>query len=401
MARTISRKSMTLVTLMVVLSLVLAACGAQATPTAVPTTAPTKAPVSQPTTPPTGEPIKVALIAPQSGTNAILGEWEKKSISIAFDEQNAAGGVCGRPLELLIEDDEADPTKSVSLVQKVITQDGVVAAFATTNSTPTLADVPIFAEYKVPHLTGALNADITRMGSAYVFRNTPAGPAYEKTIVDFLISKGFTKFAIVSDTSAYGKGEAQYQQDALEAQGIEPLAVEWYGIEDKDFTGQLTKILAADPEVLLFGGSEVASGLIAKQARQLGFTGQFGGGAAIGTTKFIEVAEDAAEGTFYATPYPSNDLNELTRAFAAKYEARWGEPPENHGAKGYDQATLLIYALEQACPNITPQAIADQLHAVCGFQGLQGEFCYDEAGEGLHETYIGLIKDGELTPYTE
>jgi len=392
------------ITLLTIVAVMLGACG-QATPTkapaqptaapAQPTAAPAQ-PTAAPTTPP--EPIKIGWIAPKTGTNAILGEWDERGILLAFEAKNAAGGIHGRMLQLIQEDDEADPTKAVALAQKLITQDKVVAAFACTNSTTTLAVVPVFMEYKIPHLTSALNAAITQKGSKYVFRDCPAGPAYEKSIVDFMVGKGFKKFAIISDTSAYGKGEAEYQTNALKAHGLEPLAVEWYGIEDKDFTGQLTKILQTNPEVILFGGSEVASGLIAKQARQLGFTGQFAGGAAIGTTKFVEVAGDAAEGTYYSNPYISNDLNDLTRDFAARYKARWGDEPESHGAKAYDGATVLIMALEKAYPDITPERITEELHKICGVQGLQGTICYDENGEGLHEVGIGVVKDGKLTP---
>ena len=162
-------------------------------------------------------------------------------------------------------------------------------------------------------------------GSAYIFRSCPAGTAYEIPLVDFLVkTKGFKKFAIITDTSAYGKGEADYQTAELKVLGLEPLTRESYGIDDKDFTGQLTKILQTQPEVLLFGGSEIASGLIAKQARQLGFKGQMAGGPAIGTPKFIETAgADIAEGVFFTGAYPTNDLNDMTRAFAKRYAARW------------------------------------------------------------------------------
>ncbi len=394
-----------LIALLSIVAVLLGAC-AKATPTptptkpaAQPTTAPTAPPAqatAAPTQPP--EPIKIGWIAPKTGTNAILGEWDERGVLLAFEAKNAAGGIHGRPLVLIQEDDEADPTKAVALAQKLITQDKVVAAFACTNSTTTLAVVDIFKEYKIPHLTSALNATITQKGSKYVFRDCPAGPAYEKSIVDFMVGKGFKKFAIISDTSAYGKGEAEYQTNALKAHGLEPLAVEWYGIEDKDFTGQLTKILQTNPEVILFGGSEVASGLIAKQARQLGFTGQFAGGAAIGTTKFVEVAGEAAEGVYYSNPYITNDLNDMTRDFAARYKARWGDEPESHGAKAYDGATVLIMALEKAYPDITPERITEELHKICGVQGLQGEICYDENGEGLHNVGIGVVKGGKLTP---
>src|SRR5512143_649977 len=157
------------------------ACGTPqpaAAPTAAPKSAATTAP--QPAKP--AEPIKIAIIGAMSGTNAVLGDWMKKGVTLAVEEKNAAGGIKGRPIQIVIYDDEADPTKSVNLAQKVATDDKVVAAWATTNSSSALADIPIFAQYKIVQITNGTNLDITNKGSAYVFRACPAGPAYENPL---------------------------------------------------------------------------------------------------------------------------------------------------------------------------------------------------------------------------
>ena len=379
------RRRFITMSIVLVLCLVVSACAPkQATPTPKP------------------EPIKIAIIGAMSGTNAVLGDWMKKGVTLAVTEKNKAGGICGRQIEIVIYDDEADPTKSVNLATKVCTEDKVVAAWATTNSTSALADIPIFQQYKVVQLTNGTNVQITGKGSAYVFRSCPAGTAYEIPLVDFLVGKGYKKFALITDTSAYGKGEADYQTAQLKVHGLEPLTRENYGIDDKDFTGQLTKILQTNPEVLLFGGSEIASGLIAKQARQLGFKGQIAGGPAIGTPKFIETAgNDAAEGVFFTGAYPTNDLNDMTRAFAKRYADRWnGEQAEIHGANTYDGTQMLMMAMEKACPNITGETIAAEFHKICGYKGLQGEFCVTPEGETLTKTLLGIITGGKLTVYT-
>jgi len=390
----------TVLFILVALGLLLGAC---ASPTQAPATS--SAPSSaQPTAAPkaSGEPIKFALIGPLTGVNAVLGEWQRKGWTLVFDGVNAAGGVKGRPIAYQLEDDEADPTKAVNLAQKVITQDKVLAAHACPNSTPTLAVVPIFAQYKVPHFTAALNVDITNKGSKYVFRTAPAGPAYENTLVDFLVAqKGLKKMAIISDTSAFGKGEGDYQEAALARNGgLKATIRETYGIEDKDFTGQLTKIMQTNPEVLLIAGSEVAGGLIAKQARQFGFKGTIAGGTAIGTPKFAETAGDAAEDVIFASPYITPDVSDVAKTWAAKYKARWGEELESHGAQAIDGANLFVMALNNAYPNITSESIAVELHKIKGYQGIQGVFNVDEKGEMLTKTTIGIIKGGKLTPYT-
>ena len=318
--------------------------------------------------------IKIAIIGAFSGTNAVLGDWMKKGVTLAIEQKNAAGGINGCLVELIIYDDEADPTKSVGLAQKVASSDNVTAAWATTNSSTALADLPIFQQYKIPQLTNGTNVTITQQGSPFVFRANPAGPAFEDPIVDYLVAQGNTKFAIIGDTSAFGKGETTYQTAALQRHSLTPLATEEYGIDDKDFTGQLTKIIGTQPEVLLLAASEVAGGLIAKQARQLGFEGTIAGGVALGSPKFIETAGEAAEGVYFTTAYPGNDANEQTRTFAEAYKARWGEDPELHGANTYDGTNMLLIAMENADP-LTPENVAAELHKVCGYQGLQGEMC--------------------------
>jgi branched-chain amino acid transport system substrate-binding protein len=390
---------------LLVLGLLLSACAPQATPTQAPATqapatqpAATEAPAAPTETamPACTQAIKIAIIGAQSGTNAVLGDWMKKGVTLAVEQKNAAGGIQGCPVELIIYDDEADPTKSVGLAQKVATQDNVMAAWATTNSSSALADIPIFQQYKIPQLTNGTNVTITQQGSPFIFRANPAGPAYEDPLVDYLVNDGKTKFAIIGDNSAYGKGEATYQTAALQRNNLEPLATEEFGIDDKDFTGQLTKIMQTQPEVLLLAASEVAGGLVAKQARQLGFEGIIAGGSAMGTPKFIETAAEAAEGVYFTSPYPGNDANDQTRAFAAAYEARWGDAPEVHGANTYDGTNMLLMAMENADP-LTPENVAAEMHKICGYAGLQGEFCYDETGEGIKLTNLGIIKDGQLT----
>ncbi|HEX9115182.1 MAG TPA: ABC transporter substrate-binding protein [Anaerolineae bacterium] len=393
-----SKRMAGLLALMVIAS-ILMSCTPAATPTAAPA-APAASSGQQPaaqSAKPTGDPIKVALIGPQSGTNAVLGEWTKKAVTLAIEEKNAAGGIKGRPIQLVVYDDEADPTKSVNLAQKVATEDKVLAAFATQNSSTTLADVPIFAQYKIPHITDGINPDITKKGSAYIFRNCPVTSYYNDSLIDAMVKKGFKKPVMIADNAAYGKGEGDAMEAALKRNNVQSLGRETHGIDDKDFTGQLTKLLQKSPDILLIGSSEIAAGLIAKQARQLGFKGQIAGGAAVGTPKFIETAgNDVAEGVYFANPYPNNDINDTTKAFAKKYAARWnGDVAESHVAKAYDGAQMLFMAMEKANP-LTGENIAAEMHKICGYKGLQGEFCFDATGEGLKSVTLGVIKGGKM-----
>ncbi len=396
---------------LLVVALAVSACAPAATPVPAPVNTeppakveapvePTAAPavVEAPTAAPVTceKPLNLAIIGAMTGTSASLGEWMVRGVTLAVEEKNAAGGIKGCPINIKVFDDTGDPTTSVSVAQKVIAEEDVIAAWATTNSSCVLADLPLFQEAKIPQFTFGTNVAITAQGSPYIFRSCPAGPAFEKPIIEYLTGQGYTKFAIIGDNTAYGKGEAEYQTAALKEKGLEPLAYEQHGADDKDFSGQLTKIININPEVLLISSSEVAAGLIAKQARQLGFTGIMAGGQPIGTPKFLETAgAEFAEGIIFASGYPGNDYNDQTRKFAKAYFDRWGAEAETHGANVYDLMQVVFIAMEKADP-LTPENVAAEMHKVCNLQGLQGNICVEENGETLTKTMMGKwLADGK------
>lgn len=163
--------------ILAVLGLLVASC---APATAVPATvapateapteaAATEAPATEAPQPACDQPLKIAIIGSMSGTTASLGEYMTNGVTLAVEQKNAEGGIQGCQIELIIYDDEADPTKSTGLAQKVATEDNVIAAWATTNSSTALSDLPIFEQYKIPQMTNGTNVDITKQGSAYIF----------------------------------------------------------------------------------------------------------------------------------------------------------------------------------------------------------------------------------------
>ncbi|HET8845093.1 MAG TPA: ABC transporter substrate-binding protein [Ktedonobacteraceae bacterium] len=345
-------------------------------------------------------PIEVGWDGPLTGVNADLGKWDIQAIQLAIDEVNAKGGIHGRQIHLTRYDDTAQAAQGISNVQRLISQNHIVACFCSPNSGVTLAVLPTLTKAKIVQITPGLAASLTAQKSAYIFRDTPAGAAYEKPLITYLVqTMHFTKFAQITSTTEYGQGEAKYQQDFLQELGLKPLGtLQKYGSNDTNFTGQLNSLLATNPEVLLLGGEEVTSGLIAKQARQLGFKGQFAGGAPIGTPTFINTAGDVANGAIFTNPYITNDKSASAKTFAAAYQAKWGEAPESHGAKAYDGAELLIQALNAAYPNITGASVATAMHNIHDYPGLQGVCSFDTTGEGFHDTQVGMIKNGVTTP---
>ena len=342
-------------------------------------------------------PILIGYLGALSGLNAAVGQWEIKGIELAIDEANIAGGLPGgRKLRLIKYDDKANSTKSIIFAQKLATQDKVMLAFATNISQTALADLPVFTQARIAQVTSVLVADITSKGSAYIFRNCGAGPVNESTLVDFLAKKGFRRFALISDTTAYGRGEADYQQATIRRNGLNSLIRESYNAGDTNYSSQLERILMVKPDAILLGALAVDSGLIAAQARRLGYKGQIAGGVSVGTPRFIEVAGAAAEGVIFVSPYIDKDENEATRDFARRYLAKWGEAPESHGVKAYDGARMAIEAIMRSSGDLTREEIARQLHATKGYRGLQGIFSYQNNGEGISRAQVGIISGGRL-----
>ena len=342
-------------------------------------------------------PILIGYIGALSGISAAVGRSEVQGIELAIDEANERGGLRGgRKLGLIKYDDGADSTKSIILALKLAVRDDVLLAFATNNSHTALADLPVFTKARMSQVTSVLNADITSRRSAYIFRDCSAGPIYETTLVDYLFQKGFRRFALISDMTAYGKGEADYQQAALRRDGVDSLIRESYVAGDADYSRQLEEILALSPDAILLGGLAVDSGLIALQARRLGYKGQIAGGVSIGTPEFIKVAGAAAAEAIFASAYIDGE-SAMERDFSRRYKAKWGEEPESHGVEAYDGMMMVIEAIKRSVGALTRDEIARQLHATRGYQGLQGAFTFQNNGEGISRARVGIIERGRLT----
>ncbi|UUT36182.1 ABC transporter substrate-binding protein [Microbacterium elymi] len=343
-------------------------------------------------------PIKVAIVNAQSGQLSSLGDWEYKGVKMAFDELNDAGGIDGRQIKYTLYDDQGDPTVSTNLARKVA-GDGNIAMMGTAESADALAMAPIMAENKIPMITSGQSPKLGELHNPFVFLNSPPSTAFDETLAKYLVTtKGYKNIAMISNNGAYGAGEHDAFLASLKALGVSPSADQVVTPDQKDFSSALTRIRDAKPDVLFTGTEEVETGLIVKQARQLGIDAIIAGGAPAGTPVYVKTAGTAnAEGTIVSTPYLGNDTNEKTKKFAADYKAKYNEDGEFHGAKAYDGAQILIQALKKS--NVaTGQKLSDAIRSIT-YDGLVGHFAFDANGIGVHETQIGKIDaSGNLVP---
>ena len=340
-------------------------------------------------------PIKVALVNAQSGQLSSLGKWEFKGAKLAVDEWNKAGGIDGRTVQLDVFDDQGDPTVGTNLARKIDSQN-YIAMLGTAESAVTIAMAPTLKTAEIPNIASGQSPGMIALKSPFLFLNGPTSTTYDETLAKYVVDdKKYKKIAMISNNGAYGKGEHDAFLKALKDRGLDPVADQVVTTEQKDFSAQLTKIRQKSPDVVFLGAEEVESGLIVKQARDLGIDVPFAGAAPQGTPVYIETAgAKNAEDTIVSSPYLSNDATEASKKFAAAYKAAYGEDAEMHGAKAYDGAQILLTALKESGV-AKGKKLADAIRAV-KHEGLLGDFAYDDTGVGIKATKIGIIKDGKL-----
>jgi len=340
-------------------------------------------------------PIKIALVDAQSGQLSSLGAWELKGARLAIDEWNAAGGVNGRQVELGVFDDQGDPTVGTNLARK-ISSEGYIAMIGTAESAVTIAMAPILRDSKIPNITSGQSPGLVAVKSPFLFLNGPTSTTYDETLAKYIVdTKGIKSIAMITNNGGYGKGEHDAFLKALQARSVTPVDDQVVTADQKDFSAALTTIRQKNPQVIFIGAEEVQSGLIVKQARDLGITAPFAGAAPQGTPVFASTAGVAnIEATIVSSPHLSNDINDATKKFAAAYKAKYNEEAELHGAKAYDGTQILLTALKTS--NVaTGEKLAEAIRAT-KYAGLLGNFAFDDTGVGIFATAIGLIQGGKL-----
>ncbi|MET8150586.1 ABC transporter substrate-binding protein [Actinoplanes sp. NPDC049668] len=340
-------------------------------------------------------PIKIAVVDAQSGQLSSLGAWELKGARLAVDEWNKAGGINGRQIELGVFDDQADPTVGTNLARKIASEN-YIAMIGTAESAVTIAMAPILKQEGIPNITSGQSPGLVAVKSEFLFLNGPTSTTYDETLAKHIVdTQGIKSIALITNNGSYGKGEHDAFTKALATRGVTPVADQVVTTDQKDFSAALTTIRQKNPKVIFLGAEEVQSGLIVKQARDLGITAPFAGAAPQGTPVFLDTAGAAnAEGTIVSSPYLSNDINDASRKFAAAYKAAYNEEAEMHGAKAYDGAQIMLTAMKTS--NVASgKELADAIRGT-QYEGLLGSFKFDQTGVGIFATSIGTITGGKL-----
>ncbi len=350
---------------------------------------------------PTAQPandIPVGVYAALSGSEGAFGQATVAGVRMAADEINAAGGVLGRKIRLVVEDDQGKPEEAASVVTKLITSDKVVAVIGENSSNQSLAAAPICQAAKVPMVSpSSTNPNVTMKGE-YIFRVCFTDPYQGKALAAFVRQNlKLTTAAILRDNkNDYSVGLTQFFSEAFTAAGGRIVATQSYTGGDNDFRAQLTSIKAASPQVLFLPGFYTEVGQIAIQARDIGLTVPFIGGDGWDSPTVIQIGGHSVDGCYFSDHYFVGEDRPAVKTFVAAMEKRIGKPPDANSALGYDALRILAAAMQKG-GTFDGKSIRDNIAATKDFPGVSGVITMGPDRNPIKPVAIIKIDNGQFT----
>lgn len=341
--------------------------------------------------------IPVGEFASLTGGNASFGQSSHKGTQLAIDEINAAGGVLGKKLKLITEDDQSQAGQPATIMRKFISSDKVVAVLGEVASSKSLEAAPICQENKIPMISPAsTNPKVTETGD-YIFRVCFIDPFQGTVGAKFALKRGWKKVAVLTDVKQdYCKGLADFFKQAYTADGGEIVKEQSYSTGDKDFKAQLTSIKATHPDAIYVPGYYAEVALIARQAQQLGLKVPLLGGDGWVGDSLIPVAGKAIEGSFFSNHYSEEDQSPVIQEFVKKYKDKYGAVPDAMAALGYDSAKILADAMNRAGTTDSAK-LRDAIAATKDFKGVTGSITLDDKRNATKPAVMMTVKDGKFS----
>jgi branched-chain amino acid transport system substrate-binding protein len=342
------------------------------------------------------EPIKVGHLASLTGPEATFGQSADRGIQIATEERNAAGGILGRPVQIITVDDQSKNQEVNNCMMKLIQQDKVCAVLGEIASSNTIAAIPAAMRNKIPLLTpGSTNPEVTKKGD-YVFRICYTDDYQGKTIAGFAAKRlGVKNAAVITDqASAYSINLSKTFKGEFEKLGGKVAIDVSYKKTDSDYNAQVNQALQAKPDVLVLTGYYTNVANIILLARQAGFTGPCVGGDGWDADTLYQIGGKALDNSYFTNHYSPDDPNPKIQEFITKYRSRHGGVPDAMAVLGYDAALVLFDSIARAGGTDGPK-IRDALAATKDFPVLTGSITMDKERNAQKGIVVVGIKDSK------
>lgn len=347
-----------------------------------------------------GGTILIGVPVPLSGEYASAGTDILHGAQLAAKNINASGGVDGKKIQIVSQDDACEASTGSQAAQKLISQ-GVAAAAGGYCSTAALPELEAFHRAGIPYVMDAsTNPELTEQGFAQAFRtigrDDEQGPIAASFITSFLHD---TRVAVGNDNSTYAKGLANATVSALQKDGAKVVFNNALTPGQSDYTSFLTKIGQSKPQVFYYTGYYPEFGLLLKEAKQLGLSFTMMGGDANNDPTLIKTAGSAANGAMMTTA-PLAQFLSSAKSFVNAYQAAYGTGPGPYSSYEYDAVGVVAQAIKDA-RSTTPSSITQALKSI-SYKGITGDFHFDSAGDRSPANYIVItVKNGAFAAYKE
>lgn len=342
-------------------------------------------------------PIKIGAVLDITGAGASLGVPERQTLQLLARQVNESGGINGRQVKLLIEDNQSAEDAAAKAATKLITEDEVDILLGASRTGPSLAMRPIAESNEMPMISLAANVAIVD-GSEWVFKTAQNDRVVLENIVDMAAENGWKELALLRDASAFGEGVQETLEELGADQGISVIATEKFAPDATDFTAQMVKIRNAGADANLIWGIPPAVALAQKAYRQFGIEAPVIQSHGIGNQVFLETAGKSADGLLaplgrllVADQLPEDDpQKEVIEQFVADYEAEYGEKPSTFAGHAYDGFQIAVEALREV--GTDPDALRDYIENIDEFVGISGIFnMTPEDHSGLDKTALAIV----------
>ena len=345
---------------------------------------------------PAADTIKIGMSAPITGPGAFSGQLQSNGAKLAVEDVNKAGGALGRPIELVVEDDQTTNPGAVLAFSKLAGDKDIPAFLGPIRSTQVHAMAPDVLKTGKPVMIGGTDPVLTHSDNPWLFRFRPNDTYSARVIADFGTNTlGKKKWAIVHSTDAFGTSGMKYLAAALKALGIEPVLIQGYTNNSQDFTPVALAIRQSGADVMgSYMTFEADVGILAKQMRQLGVNVAWIGSPSNATTNALKLGGPALNGTYAVADF-NRDSSPAAKDFASKYEAAYKVAPDIFASWAYDAIRVLAIAVNQA-KGVEPDKVRAAILAVDGYQGAEGTYKFDKNGDGLHGYNIVKNNNGTI-----
>jgi len=345
---------------------------------------------SQPTT--AGEPIKIGFIAPLTGSLAEHGLDMKQAALLAVEEINSKGGILGRKIDLVIEDTACKADLAVAAVQKMITQDNVYAVIGEYCSTVTLAVQPIIMESKKILLVPvSVATKITEQGYKYTFRTAANQWMQTTQHADWIATNLKPKTAaMLGVNDDYGREGLKIWSTRIKEKGVSIVAEEYFDAGSIDFTPQLSKIKAANPDVIFVVANIRDAANILKQAHEIGLNKQFSMLGGVTSEEFLQLSGKDAIGLVHVSYFEPTSKRPAAQDFVQKFTKAWNRMPAMYAAGVWDAFMSLKYGVEKA-GSWDVDKVAEAIRTI-QFDGAQGTIRFDEKGQAQNKVLIVQVQ---------